>query len=86
MTSGSDSTREYLGETGSTRTFCSRCGTTFLFHGPRWEGEVHVVVGTLDDGHGLEPNAHAYADRSPDWYPITDDLRRYGGPDGNAPL
>ena len=72
-------------DTGSTRRFCSRCGTQLLFAGERWAGEVHVAVAALDAVPGM-PTVHAYADRAPQWCPITDELPQYGGPEGNAPL
>ena len=73
-------------DTDATRSFCGTCGTTFLYEGPRWPGEVHVVVGTLIDPPPSMPNVHAYADRAPAWCPITDDLPRYGGETGSEPL
>ena len=72
-------------DTGSTRRFCSRCGTQLLFAGERWAGEVHVAVAALDAVPGM-PTVHAYADRAPQWCPITDELPQYGGPEGNASL
>lgn len=72
-------------DTGSTRRFCSRCGTQLLFAGARWAGEVHVALAALDEAPGL-PKAHAYADRAPAWCLITDDLPRFGGSEGNEPL
>jgi hypothetical protein len=76
----------FVTDTGATRSFCPRCGTTLLFEGPRWEGEVHVAFANLDEPGELAPDCHAYADRATDWCPILDELPRYGGANGNEPL
>ncbi|MFQ5503979.1 MAG: GFA family protein [Planctomycetota bacterium] len=76
----------YKTETEATRSFCRICGSTLLFESPRWAGEVHVAVANLVDELDEMPSGHAYADRSPDWCPITDDLTRYGGESGTERL
>ena len=73
-------------DTDATRSFCPRCGTTLLFEGRRWPGEVHVAFANLDDPGDLAPDCHAYADRATDWCPILDDLPRFGGATGSEPL
>lgn len=73
-------------DTGATRSFCSRCGTTLTYESPRWEGEVHVAVAHLDDPLDRAPSGHVYADRAPAWAPIHDDLPRHGGASGTEPL
>jgi hypothetical protein len=73
-------------ETDAVRSFCRRCGTTFLYESPRWAGEVHVAVANLIDPLDQLPKGHAYADRAPTWCPITDALPRYGGASGMEPL
>lgn len=86
VVAGAEDRVRWRTETGATRSFCRNCGSTLLYEGPRWEGEVHVAFANFEDTGDLMPQAHAYADRSPAWCPITDDLPRYGGPDGNEPL
>lgn len=83
---GADELVRFETETSAVRSFCRTCGTTLLYESPRWAGEVHVAVASLDDPLDRLPTLHAYADRSPDWCPITDDLPRYGGPSGTEPL
>lgn len=48
--------------------------------------EIDVSVANLLNGGGLRPEGHTYADRSPEWCPIVDDLPRYGGAPGTEPL
>ena len=76
----------YATDTGATRSFCGRCGSTLFYEGPRWAGEIHVAVGCLDDPPDRMPKGHAYADRAPDWCPILDDLPKSGGESGMEPI
>ena len=66
--------------------FCWVCGSALFFAAPRWAGETHVAVATLLGALGQKPTVHAYADRAPDWCPITDELSRYGGESGTEKL
>lgn len=87
LLAGSEDLAEFQqADTGSWRRFCQRCGSTLFFSGDRWAGEVHVAVANLDGELDRLPSAHAYADRSPAWCPISDGLPCYGGDDGNQPL
>jgi len=70
----------------SRRSFCNRCGSTLLFGGERWPGEVHVAVGNIEGQLDREPAVHAYADRAVSWCPILDDLPKRGGESGTEPL
>lgn len=83
---GEEELGSYATETGATRSFCRICGSPLFFRAPRWPGEVHVAVAALLDPPDRAPQAHAYADRAPDWCPIEDGLPRLGGPDGTEPL
>lgn len=86
FTAGEDQLTEHHSETQATRRFCRHCGSTVSFQGPRWEGEVHLVVANLLDPLDKPPGGHAYADRAPAWCPITDELKRFGGESGTEPL
>ncbi|MEO2094586.1 MAG: GFA family protein [bacterium] len=83
---GAEFISDYTSDTGSTRRFCAVCGTTILFQGPRWPGEVHLLVANLAGELDRAPGAHVYADRAPAWCPIHDDLPRLGGTSGVDPL
>lgn len=61
---------------GAEREFCSVCGSTLTYRGPKWPGEIHAVVGNLDGDVDQAPKGHAFADEAPIWCPITDDLPR----------
>ncbi len=81
--SGSDRLTRYRTETGATRVFCSRCGSTLFYEGPRWEGEVHVALANIQDEIDKAPEAHVYVDHRAPWWEISDELPRYGGESGS---
>lgn len=86
ITAGEQALGHYVSETNATRSFCKVCGTPMFFESPRWPGEVHIAYALLDAVIDEQPQGHAYADRSPDWCPILDELPRYGGKTGVEPL
>ncbi|MFT7667788.1 MAG: hypothetical protein ACI8X5_000472 [Planctomycetota bacterium] len=76
----------FVSETGATRRFCSRCGSTISYQAPRWADEVHLLVANLLDPLDKLPTGHAYSARAPSWCPITDDLKLFDGDSGTEPL
>ncbi|MFQ5668438.1 MAG: GFA family protein, partial [Candidatus Binatia bacterium] len=84
-TSGADSLHRYLTDTGATRSFCSRCGSTLFFEGPRWPGEIHVALANIEGEIDRDPSGHYYVDHRASWWTITDSLPRYGGETGVEP-
>ena len=83
---GEDQLTDFVSDTGATRRFCRRCGSTLSYASPRWPGELHLVRANLEGPLDQPPGGHAYADRAPDWCPITDALPRFGGASGVEPL
>ena len=86
VVAGEENVVRYDTDVGSQRTFCGSCGSTLLFTGERWPGEIHVAVGNIEGELDSAPTGHAYSDRVVDWCPIRDDLPRYGGENGTTPL
>lgn len=72
----------YLTDTGATRSFCKRCGSTLFYEGPRWPGEIHVALANLEGPIDREPSSHVYVDDRASWWHITDTLPQYGGASG----
>ena len=81
-----DLTSYFNPDTSSTRRFCRLCGSTITFEAPRWPTEIHLIVANLTSPLDKLPTGHAFADRSPAWCPITDDLPQFGGPTGTEAL
>ncbi|MFT7485239.1 MAG: hypothetical protein ACI9F9_001086 [Candidatus Paceibacteria bacterium] len=86
FTAGEELLTRFEADTGSWRRFCSHCGSTLTFEGARWPGEVHVIVANLLEPLDKLPEGHAYSDRAPDWFPITDNLPCYGGDSGTEAI
>jgi hypothetical protein len=86
LVEGAEALVRYASSAGATRSFCGRCGSTLLFEGERWPGEVHVVRANIDGEIDREPQAHCYFDSHVDWVEFADHLPRLGGPDGIQPL
>jgi hypothetical protein len=82
LTAGEEHLARYLTDTGATRSFCDRCGTTLLYQGPRWPDEVHVARAVIDGEIDKLPKAHVYVDHRAPWFEITDGLDQYGGTTG----
>jgi hypothetical protein len=77
VVAGQEAFRRYVAaDTGSTWMFCGTCGSPLAYASPRWPGEVHLSVANLLDPLDSPPSRHVYADRAPDWCPITDGLPR----------
>ena len=85
VTSGSHSRVCYLTETGATRSFCSRCGSTLTYESPRWPGEVHVALASLQAPIDRAPESHVYVDHKAPWWEIEDSLPQLGGETGTEP-
>ena len=68
------------------RGFCGRCGSTMLFAGERWPGEVHVALACLDGELDRVPSANTYWDVRVPWIEGVQHLTRLGGASGTEPL
>ncbi len=69
--------KSYGSSPGVARTFCAECGTPLAFAGERWPGEIHVLVGTLDDPHSVEPRGHTYTRDQLPFIKLDDGLKRF---------
>lgn len=68
------------------RGFCSRCGSTMLFAGDRWPGEVHVALACLDGELDRAPVANTYWTVHVPWVEGFEGLVKLGGESGTQPL
>ena len=85
IVAGGDVLHRYLTETGATRSFCSRCGSTLFFESPRWAGETHVARANIEGEIDRAPDGHFYVDHRASWWTITDSLPQQGGESGDEP-
>jgi hypothetical protein len=86
LTAGGDLLRWYQSSPTARRGFCGRCGSTLLFEGERWAGEIHIARASVAGAIDREPMAHVFFDQHVSWLQINDDLRKLGGPTGTGPL
>ena len=64
-------TRDYQG-----RHFCPACGSSVF---ARWDDEVEVHLGTLDDSSQFVPSYENWTVRREAWLPEFTDMRHYTG-------
>jgi len=75
---GVDALKGYTAENGTTRTFCSHCGSSLTFYSPRApEEEVEIALGTMDEDVPVEPSAHIFVGSAANWTVLSDDLPQY---------
>lgn len=68
----------YTAANGTTRQFCSECGSSLIFK-PSGEdtGLVEFALGALDDPISEKPDAHIFTAYKANWLEICDDLPQH---------
>jgi hypothetical protein len=75
---GDDVLRTYQPDEGSSKTFCSRCGSNMFGGGWPEAPEVSVRLSALDTPFDRKPEAHNYVRSVAPWETLPDDgLERY---------
>ena len=67
---------DYPSSEGVVRSFCRDCGTPLTYRSRRFPGEVHVLIGSLDEPENFPPTAHVWVSEKLPWFDTTDHLRR----------
>lgn len=52
---------------GVERGYCKSCGTPLSYASDRWPGELHFLIGALDDPEGVEPRTEAFPEDALGW-------------------
>ena len=77
-TQGEDKLKSFTAANGTTRQFCSECGSSLIFKPPgKDNGLVEFALGTLDDPICERPDAHIYTAFKADWMELSDGLPSY---------
>ena len=79
VTEGRDHIAKYLsGPEGKFECcFCKECGTSL---GDMATGDMYVIAASaLDDDPEIRPTLHIHTASKPDWYQISDDLKKFEG-------
>lgn len=77
--SGEDSIKNYIGENGTVRKFCSECGSSLIFQDDinDYHEIVHFAAGTLNTDIEVKPNVHIYMESKANWFEVEDDLPKH---------
>jgi hypothetical protein len=68
----------YTADNGTTRSFCSHCGSSLTFASPNADPDlVEISLGCFDDEVPVRPDAHIYVASGAKWALPEDDLPRY---------
>ena len=63
---------------GTTRSFCSNCGSSLTFASPNADPDlVEIALGCFDDDVPVMPDAHIYVASGAKWATPDDDLPQY---------
>jgi hypothetical protein len=79
LTRGEDRLEWFDSSAGAQRGFCKTCGSSLFFRSERWEGELHIAMGCLDEAIDRQPQANVFFDTHVDWMPIDETLKKLGG-------
>ncbi|MBJ7537341.1 GFA family protein [Marinomonas transparens] len=75
--SGDDVRKDYVADNGTTRTFCSACGSSLGFRCKVETAPMEIAIGTLDDEVPVTIDAHIYVDNKANWDHIADGLPQF---------
>ncbi|MGV6826931.1 MAG: GFA family protein [bacterium] len=69
----------YVADNGTTRKFCSVCGSSLIFIASDANGEyIEFALGSLDEPIAKRPDAHIFVNYKSDWIALEDDLPKFG--------
>ena len=75
---GEELIKGYTADNGTTRSFCSNCGSSLMFASPNADPDlVEISLGCFDDEVPVRPDAHIYVSSGAKWALPEDDLPRY---------
>ena len=77
-TSGQELLQGYTASNGTTRSFCSRCGSSLTFASPAADPDlVEIALGCFDDEVPVKPDAHIFVASGATWTVPTDELPQF---------
>ena len=75
---GSELLRAYVADNGTTRRFCSNCGSSLTFASPQADPElVEIALGCFDDEVPIDPDAHIFVGSGARWARPRDGLPQF---------
>lgn len=79
LLSGESALAEYRASPEKKRVFCRTCGSPIYSARDALPETLRVCAGTLDEPLRTKLEAHYYVDSRARWWPLEDNLPRYGG-------
>ncbi|MBD9679329.1 GFA family protein [Pseudomonas sp. PDM18] len=79
LLSGESALAEHRATPEKKRVFCSTCGSPIYSARDALPETLRVRAGTLDEPLRTKLEAHYYVDSRANWWPLEDNLPRYGG-------
>lgn len=77
-TAGEEYLKAYTADNGTTRRFCSNCGSSLTFASPLADPDlVEIALGCFDGEVPVKPDAHIYVGSGASWARPDDDLPQY---------
>ena len=77
-TAGETLLKGFTADNGTTRRFCSNCGSSLTFSSPRADPDlVEIALGCFDDEVPVRPDAHIFVGSGAAWARPDDDLPQY---------
>ena len=75
---GEEKLKAYTADNGTTRRFCSECGSSLTFFSPNADPDlVEIALGCFDDDVPVKPDAHIFVASGAAWARPDDDLPQY---------
>ena len=70
--------KAFTADNGTTRSFCSNCGSSLTFASPNADPDlVEIALGCFDDEVPVAPDAHIYVASGAKWAVPDDELPQY---------
>ena len=77
-TAGEDLLKGFTADNGTTRRFCSHCGSSLTFASPDADPDlVEIALGAFDDEVPVKPDAHIFVGSGASWASPDDGLPQY---------
>lgn len=77
-TAGEELLKGYTAKNGTTRRFCSNCGSSLTFASPKADPDlIEIALGCFDDEVPVKPDAHIFVASGAEWARPQDDLPQF---------
>lgn len=75
---GEELLQAYTADNGTTRKFCSHCGSSLIFSSPQAPPDIiEIALGCIDGEPDIKPDAHIFVASKAGWSVICDGLPQY---------